>query len=158
MYDNIPPPLGAQIRRLRRAQGLTLAEAAERAETSAPTMHRYESGWDRFEIRTLRRIAAALDADLEVRLVRRSASSHPGFTAAALCHLLRPLFWDKKLAPSDLERYPGWVLERVLVFGRREQVEAARAYFGDEALAAALDRRGVDARTRNYWRLILEGE
>ena len=50
------------------------------------------------------------------------------------------------------------MLERVLVFGDRAQAQAARRFFGDEAVAASLERRGVDARTRNFWRLVLEGE
>lgn len=121
-------------------------------------MHRYETGWDRFELSTLRRIAAALEADVEVHLVRRSAATRQAPTASTLISLLDPVFWDGELKPSDLERYPGWVLERVLVFGNREQVAAARSYFGDPALADALDRRGVDPRTRNYWRLVLGDE
>ncbi|MFW6084143.1 MAG: helix-turn-helix domain-containing protein [Gemmatimonadota bacterium] len=162
MYDNkcatVVPPLSTQIRSLRSELGLTLREAAERAGTSAPTMHRYESGWDRFELPTLRRVAAALDADVEVRLVRRSGPAGEKPTRERLIAILDPLFWDRDLLPSDLEDYPGWVLERVLVYGDRRQVDAARHYFGDEALAASLDRRGMDARTRNYWRLVLEDE
>ena len=46
----------------------------------------------------------------------------------------------------------------MLVFGDRAQAQAARRYFGDEAVAASLDRHGVDARTHNFWRLVLEGE
>ena len=69
MYDNTlsapPPPIGTQIRHLRRERGLTLSDLAQLANTSAPTMHRYESGWDRFELNTLRKIAAALGAALE---------------------------------------------------------------------------------------------
>lgn len=159
MSDNntdVTPPIGAQIRELRLALGLTLQEAADRAGTSAPTMHRYESGWDRFELPTLRRVASALDADLEVRLSRRSTCGAGKPTASELLRILDSLFWDVKLRISDLGEYPGWVLERVLVFGNREQVDAARRYFGDEALLAAVDRRGVDARTRNYWHLVLE--
>ena len=73
MSDNLlvdqPAPIGQQIRRLRRGRAWTLAELARRAETSAPTLHRYENGWDRFELATLRKIATALGARLEVRLV-----------------------------------------------------------------------------------------
>ncbi len=62
-------PIGPQIRRLREGRGWTLAELARRAGTSAPTMHRYENGWDRFELATLRKIAAALHTRLEVWFV-----------------------------------------------------------------------------------------
>lgn len=156
MCDNIPAgPIGAQIRRLRTEAGLTLADLAERAGTSAPTMHRYETGWDRFEVATLRRIAEGLGASLEVRLVPRGGPrSVP--TEAELVDLLASLFWDRELDPALLERYPGWVLQRVVDFGSREQMAAARAWFGDEVLAEAIERPGVDVRSRNYWRMILE--
>jgi hypothetical protein len=72
--------------------------------------------------------------------------------------LIAPLFWDRVLQDSDLEVYRDWVLARVLMFGAEEQVRAARRYFGDEAIRRAAGRREVDARTRNYWKLILEGE
>lgn len=63
MYDKPlleqPAPIGQQIRRLRQGRGWTLAELARLAATSGPTLHRYENGWDRFELVTLRKIAAA---------------------------------------------------------------------------------------------------
>jgi len=157
MYDNKPVgPIGAQIRRLRIEQGLTQAELAERAGTSAPTMHRYETGWDRFEIATLRRIAEALGATLDVRFVRPGGPPRTVSTRAELIGLLGPVFWDAELNSDHLEQFPGWVLQRVVDFGNREQMSAARAWFGDEALAEAIERPGVDARSRNYWRMILE--
>lgn len=161
MNDNIssPQPLGAQIRRLRRERGFTLAECAKRAGTSAPTLHRYENGWDRFEQDTLRRIAAALDARLEIRLVprvARPAGKRP-VSPKALVRTLAPLFWDRDLRETDLVEYPVWVLERVLTSGNGEQVAAARDHFGDEAIRRALERRGIDPRTRGYWRLMLGG-
>ncbi len=68
---------------------------------------------------------------------------------------LSPLFWDCDLHESDLADHAGWVLERVLTSGNRDQVRAARAFFGDEAVRLAAERRGVDRRTRHFWRLIL---
>ncbi len=159
MGDNsVIAPIGAQIRRLRVAKGWTLAELAKRAGTSAPTLHRYEGGWDRFEVATLRRIARALGSYLEIRMVSEEAdrASAPGASRRQLVSLLAPLFWDRKLAPGDLDRYPGWVLRRVLAFGDRRQVAAARRFFGDDAVRAAAAHRSVDPRTRNYWRLILQ--
>ena len=152
-----PAPIGQQIRRLRQGRGWTLAELARRAMTSGPTLHRYENGWDRFELATLRKIATALGARLEVRLVPRSGKGTvgPKMPWKSLAKLLSPLFWDHDL--SDRQEHPDWVLGRVLAFGNREQVAAARSYFGDEAIRRAVERRGIDARTRNYWRLILAG-
>lgn len=154
MRDKYPAPIGHQIRRLRQDRGWTLAELASRAQTSAPTVHRYESGWDRFELATLRKIAAALGARLEVRLVPRPREE-PRPSWDALSKLLAPLFWDSDL--GDEPEHPEWLLGRVLSFGNREQVAAARRYFGDQAIRRAVERRGTDARTRGYWRVILAG-
>ncbi|MFQ5690362.1 MAG: helix-turn-helix domain-containing protein [Gemmatimonadota bacterium] len=160
MYDNYhqaPAPLaGCQIRDLRRARGWSLDELARRAGTSAPTVHRYESGWDRFELATLRKIASALGASFEVRLrpTWRTLLNEP-LGAPELVRRIAPLFWDKPLAVSDLTDHARWVLGRVLMFGEPEQVRAARRFFGDEAIADAVRARAIDARTRNYWNLIL---
>jgi transcriptional regulator with XRE-family HTH domain len=148
-----------QIRRLREERGLTLSALAQLAGTSVPTMHRYESGWNRFEVNTLRKIAAALGSDLEVRLVpavRGGPGSKPKLKE--LLRLLNPLFWDCDPGASDLEDHQAWVLGRVLMFGTEVQVSAARRYFGDEAIREALGRREIDARTRNFWNLIVGEE
>jgi transcriptional regulator with XRE-family HTH domain len=161
MDDNLsfspPPPIGAQIRRLRKERGLTLADLAQLVGTSAPTMHRYESGWDRFELNTLRKIARGLGATMEVRLVpspEPPSSVEPD--TEEMVTLLAPLFWDHKLQDADLERHPDWVLGRVLMFGSQTQARAVRRYFGDRAILRAAGRREIDSRTRNYWELILE--
>jgi transcriptional regulator with XRE-family HTH domain len=140
------------------ARGLTLAELARRVGTSAPTLHRYESGWDRFEVATLRRIAAALGARLEIRLVAPSQAVPEAPSRRELVRSFAPLFWNHRLSVSDLERHPAFVLERVLTSGSLEQVRQARAHYGDEALRKAVARRSVDPRTRAYWTLILGGK
>ncbi len=154
-----PQPLGAQIRRLRLARGFSLTELAKRAGTSAPALHRYESGWDRFGLATLRRIASALGARLEVRLTpgRQSTEDGPDLPAVDLVRLLAPLFWDKPLSAADLDAHPRWVLTRALMFGDRRQVAALRRRYGDDAVLRAARSRGVDAKTRNYWELVLRG-
>lgn len=161
MNDNFrtEPTLGQQIRALRQERGWTLAELARRAGTSGPTLHRYENGWDRFELDTLRRIGTALGARLEVRLVPAFSPRPPArsLSGAALVKRLAPLFWDHPLRESDLADHQGWVLERVLTAGNLSQVRAVRSYFGDQAVLCAAKRRGVDPRTRQYWQLILEG-
>lgn len=163
MSDNIirteATILGSRIRQLRKERGWSLAELARRTGTSAPTIHRYEGGWDRFELATLRKIAAALAVRVEVRLVspaepRRSQPHSP----RQVVRILGPLFWDRDLEEDDLLRYPEWVLERVLVFGGRREVQVAREYFGESAIRDTLKRRGVDDRTRNYWKLVLGEE
>jgi hypothetical protein len=120
-------------------------------------MHRYEGGWDRFELGTLRKIANALDAVLEVRLISSPGTRQPQTpTQLDLLSLVAPLFWDHELTRSDLEEHSEWVLGRILMFGSHHQVRAARAHFGDDAIRKTLLRREIDSRTRNYWKLILE--
>ena len=148
-------PIGSQIRRLRQARVWTLAELAKRIGTSAPTLHRYESGWDQFRMGTLRKIAAALGVSLEIRLVDRSTPTPP-IRARRLVRLLAPLFWDVRLTHELLDAHPDWALGRVLTFGDPGQVAAARQFFGDQAIRRAVVRRDVDARTRNYWTLLLQ--
>jgi transcriptional regulator with XRE-family HTH domain len=127
VHDNLDldtqAPIGFQIRALRKARGWSLAELAKRAGTSAPTLHRYESGWERFEVATLRRLAAALDAQLNVSLEPlRKGVPRPKLSTAQLASLLSPLFWDRPLQPRDIDEYPDWVLRRVLMYGNRRQV------------------------------------
>lgn len=164
MYDKTlqaaVPTIGHQIRRLREARGWTLSHLARRAGTSAPALHRYEGGWDRFELTTLRQIASALGARLEVRLVpvRRGSPVSRRPSRRTLVKSLSPLFWDRELLERDLEEYEGWVISRVLVFGNGEQAAAVRRYFGDEAILRALERRDIDSRTRNYWKQVFGGD
>ncbi|MDH3284862.1 MAG: helix-turn-helix domain-containing protein [Acidobacteriota bacterium] len=160
IYDAVPAPLGQQIRTLRRARSWTLEDLARRADTSAPTIHRYEGGWSRFELRTLRKIAAALGARLDVRLTRvdapLGAQDRTTTTKRTLRRLLAPLFWDADFRESHLDEHRDWVLGRVLMFGGREQVAAVREWFGDDAIRRAVRRRGIDEKTRNYWVTVLE--
>jgi len=151
-------PIGRRIRELRLAQGYTLADLAKRAGTSAPALHRYENGWDRFTLATLRKIADALGACLEVSLspmpsqARVSRRVQPGH----LVKTLAPLFWDTELVEEHLVQHSRWVLARVLSEGSLEQAALARRFYGDAAILEVVDHRSVDARTRNYWQTILE--
>ena len=156
MFDNKTyPQIGSEIRRLRQDRAWTLAELARRVGTSAPTLHRYESGWDQFRMDTLRKIAAALGASLEVRLVDRAPLTTP-ISARALVRRLAPLFWDARLSVELLDAHPEWVVGRVLTFGQPAQVAGAHQFFGDDAIRRAIRRRDVDARTRNYWNVLLQ--
>jgi transcriptional regulator with XRE-family HTH domain len=157
MSDNLSTPLiGSQIRKLRKIRGLTLQELSHRAGTSAPTLHRYENGWDRFEIATLRRIANALGAHLEVRLVAddsRQVVVRPD--RRNMLKLLTPLFWDKPLSAADLAEHASWVIGRVVMYGNLDQMLATRRYYGDDLIRDAIVQRGIDSRTRGYWEIML---
>ena len=106
-------------------------------------------------MRTLERVARALDAGLEVRFVRAAIEPAAQHTAQEVVEVLAPLFWDRELRVSDLSEHPAWVLGRVLMYGQYDQVRVGRSFFGDDAIATAIERREVDARTRNYWRLVM---
>lgn len=107
---------------------------------------------------TLRKIAAALGARLEIRLVKEETTSRLEKAAPdKLVRILENLFWDKKLSVKDIRNFPGWVLSRVLMFGDIKQVGAARRYYGDTALKETLALKGIDGKTRNYWKLMLKG-
>jgi hypothetical protein len=85
----------------------------------------------------------------------RGGAGRKRVSPASLIRTLAPLYWDRDLREADLSRHAGWVLERVLTSGDLVQVLAARRFFGDDAVRDAAERRGVDKRTRAYWRLIL---
>lgn len=66
-----------QIVRLREARGLTQQQLAERVGTTQQTISRLESaGYHRHSLRTLERIAEALDAELVVAMVPREELRH----------------------------------------------------------------------------------
>jgi len=76
--------ISQQLRRRRKALGLSLSEVARRADTSPATLSRYENGWTRFETYTLRKLAAALESTLRVEFVSLLPSS-ARTSPAALC-------------------------------------------------------------------------
>lgn len=143
--------------RLRVRNELSLSQLAEAAGTSASAIHRYESGWDRFELRTLRRLARALHAHLEIRLEPRHDGNDPD-GIEDLSARMAPLFWDVDLTPRHLIEHPQWVLRRVLAFGDIQQNRWARRFFGDEAVAIAARHRGLDPRVRRFWEVVLSAE
>ncbi len=159
--ENAIAPIGAQIRALRESRNLTLKELAEAVGTSAPAMHRYEGHWEGYTVRTLKRIAAALHADLEVRLRPRSPQ-HPVVgstgrpTTREFLTRLSNLFWDVDLSAEHLSGNIDWILTRVLNEGSLPQVRMALAYFGPGPFTAVLDRRGLTLRARSFV-LVLTG-
>ncbi len=150
------PLVGPRLRALRRRNRLSLKELAEKIGSSVSAIHRYESGWGRFELRTLQRLAAALDARLDIRLEPLHPESSDGRASPAqLVRTLRSLFWDVELKPEHLDDNPQWVLRRVLRFGDWHAVRQARMHFGDDAVRDAAAHRSMDARTRRLWQVIL---
>jgi transcriptional regulator with XRE-family HTH domain len=155
-YSDPPSaPLGPTLRQLRKTRGLSLKQLADQVGTSESAIHRYESGWDRFEVRTLRRLAEALDAQLEIRLEPRVGVDDPR-DGRDLVDRIASLFWDVELEERHLAENPQWVLRRVLEFGGLEQNRWVRRHFGDEAVALAARHRSMNPRVSRFWELVLQ--
>ena len=59
--------IGEQLSRLRQEAGLTQAQVAQRAKTTASAISRYENAeYDRYELRTLQRIVRACGGRLDI--------------------------------------------------------------------------------------------
>lgn len=161
---NHTAPIGFQIRTIRKQRGLTLKELAKKAGTSAPTMHRYEGNWEGFSLPTLRKIAHALNAELEIRLIsREELVEFPLNSQGKPNHLevyrkIRNLFWDRKLVPADLDNHPHWILRRILTEGYIDQVRAAVPYYGYSLVSDVIEGRGIDPKTKSFWQNILKGK
>ncbi len=136
---------------------------ADRAGTSAPTMHRYESGYEGYSFSTLKKIAEALDSDLEIRFQPRSRSQPSGERPAKkpdrkrLFESVHSLFWDRDISASDLDDFPVWALRRILMEGSLTQARLAVAYYGTERMVEVIRSRGIDDKTRAFWENQLRG-
>ena len=151
--------LSEQLKSRRRRAGLSLSEAARRAGTSASTLSRYENGWDRFEVYTLRKLATALGCRLTIRLDPIAGPREHASRAEAV-HRLGRLFWDHPLCDHDLDEHPVWVLERVLEYGSLEDVRILMGVMGRERfLDGVCKARLSSPKTRRFWEkmLALEG-
>jgi transcriptional regulator with XRE-family HTH domain len=152
--------LSRQLRKERLAAGLTLSQLARRVHTSAATLSRYENGWGRFEVYTLRKLATALGCRLRIRLEprKRPGEDAPPSHAEGFQNLKR-LFWDHDLREADLEAHPVWILERVLEYGSLADVQFLIRRMGRRTfLEGVREARMPTARTRSFWLEMLEME
>ena len=161
MYDNSmssPHEISRQLRERRHQLGLSLTQLARRADTSAPTLSRYENGWSRFEVTTLQKLATALGCELIIRLEPKNAQRNQP-TRTEVVERLDRLFWDTRLEPSHLVENTLWVIERVLEFGNLDDVRILIAHLGrDEFSCLVGGARLESVRTRAFWRQMLEKE
>lgn len=67
---------GYQVARLRIQRGLTQTQLAEKVGTRQPSIARLENGSAKPSVSFLNRIAAALDAKIEVRLIAESKAEY----------------------------------------------------------------------------------
>ena len=72
-YEALEPAY--QIARLRILRGLTQEQLAEKVGTKQPSIARLESGRSTPSLDFLQRVAEALDAQVEIRIVPRSTGS-----------------------------------------------------------------------------------
>lgn len=150
--------LSKQLAERRSELGLSLSQLARRADTSAATLSRYESGWTRFEVYTLHKLATALGCRLVIRLepkARRSQSVSP----SEVVRQLERLFWDQDLSVQQLRLYPSWVIRRVLEYGSLKDVQVLMQWLGrDEFLRLVSELRFETEKTRVFWRQMLGRE
>lgn len=157
IYDN-SMDLSQQLKHYRLLRGLSLAQAARRADTSAATLCRYENGWQRFELYTLRKLAGALGCRLKVELVPIESDRHDAARRFAFRRLGR-LFWDRRLRKRDLEDYPLWVIERVLEYGSLQDVRCLVEMMGKETFLQRVALiRFKSAKTQSFWLEMLKRE
>ena len=150
--------MSLQLRARRKALGLSLSQLARRSNTSAATLSRYENGWSRFEIYTLRKLATALGCSLEVRLVPRPRRRQRP-RATEVVERISRLFWDRPLEPVHLTENTLWVVERVLEYGNLGDLSSLVALLGrKEFLEHVSEARLSSERTRTFWEHVLRRE
>jgi transcriptional regulator with XRE-family HTH domain len=146
------------LRARRRELGLSLSALAKRADTSPATLSRYENGWNRFEIYTLKKLASALGCKVKITFEPAGADAVNPSRAAAVRRLHR-LFWDRELKTTDLDRHPRWVAERVLEYGALADVRTLIALYGRaEFLEIVSGARLQSSKTRRFWLAMLKKE
>ncbi|NQU38931.1 MAG: helix-turn-helix transcriptional regulator [Lentisphaerae bacterium] len=150
--------LSELLRQSRLRQGLSLSQLARRADTSAATLSRYENGWQRFEVQTLRKIARALGCRLKIALEPVTTPAEIPDRAMITSQLKR-LFWDRPLASSDIDEFPRWVVQRVLEMGTLQDVQMLIAYMQKSRFLEVVSLiEFASARTESFWLLMLKKE
>ncbi len=150
--------LSDKIKKRRLEAGLSLTQLARRVNTSSAALSRYENGWQRFEIYTLRKIATALGCRLVVELLPLEAHSSAVRETSDFKDLQR-LFWDCPLTEQVLNEYPLWVVERILEFGALKDVRYLVQRMGRRQFLEGVGRIHFKSpKTRNFWNSILQRE
>jgi len=145
--------LSSLLRSRRESLGLTLAQVARRAGTSVPALCRYEKGWARFEISTLRKLAASLSCRLNIELV--PVPQPVGLKVDRGIKRLRRLFWDRSLSADDLERHSRWVVGRIVEYGDIADVRFLAGVMGVKRFLELTESvRFSSRRAARFWELI----
>ena len=148
--------IGAELRALRLAAGVSVVEAARRAAVSRSALHRWESGGSAPERAALDRLLTGLDAEPrerarlltaqnplraapELNSTPLGAPAHPGL-------ILKTLRTRKRLSQTDLARIVGTTQGTVAKW------EAGSRMPGGELLARALKALGASAAEAGWLR------
>lgn len=124
----MPHDISAKLKTLRVKRGLTLDAASRLTGTSPAALHRYENGWERFDIRTLEKIAQGLGGELRVDFKLKRGPRKPR-SLREIYGALKPLFWDSPVPRARMKEHADWLTLRVLEFGNLDQVQALLALF-----------------------------
>ncbi len=160
IYDNNmkQTSISAILRRMRLKRKFSLAEAAQRAGTSAPTFCRYESQYRRFEIQTLEKLASALDCRLIVEFepLEDVWTSPDG---KQVRKRLSRLFWDHPLRLDDLHQRLPYVMKRALEYGNLDDVQGLVSVLGRRKFLEEVSRvRFNSKRTATFWAAMMKKE
>jgi transcriptional regulator with XRE-family HTH domain len=150
--------LSLALKQRRLQLGLTLSQVARRVRTSPAAISRYESGWHRFELYTLQKLASALGCRLRIGLDPVNPRMPAASTRSSLKRLGR-LFWDTPLRQEDLHLHPRWVVRRVLETGALEDVRMLVGLLGkDRVLSEAASIPFRSMKTAGFWKSMRELE
>lgn len=151
--------ISEKLRECRRECGFSLSELARLADTSPATLSRYENGWTRFEVSTLRKLALALDCRLKIEFVPSEERNRARMTESEVIDSLKRLFWDSDFNSEMLDKYPVWAVERVLESGQLEDVHSLQILMGrDLFLESVLKSTRLSPKTSAFWNGILKKE
>ncbi len=162
MYDNSMMnelSISNKLKERRRESGFSLSELARLADTSPATLSRYENGWTRFEVATLRKLASALNCRLKIEFVPAEEYDRTRISKPEVIDDLKRLFWDSDFNPETLDRYPVWAVERVLESGQLKDIHSLQILMGrDLFLESVLKSTRLSPKTRAFWNSILKKE
>ncbi len=151
--------ISEKLRNRRLERGLSLTELARLADTSPATLSRYENGWTRFEVATLRKLAMALGCRLSIEFVPSEVSNSAEIIESEVIDGLKRLFWDSDFNSEILSKHPVWAVERVLDSGQLEDVHALQILMGrDMFLESVLKTTRLSPKTKVFWNNILKKE
>ncbi len=150
--------MSGMLKERRLELGLSLSQLSCRTNTSPATLSRYENGWSRFEIYTLRKLASALGCRLCVKLEPLADTAGQESTDTVVKQL-KYLFWDKPLLERDFDEFPLWVIKRVLEYGTLSNVQILIRMMGKNEILKSVSKIKFSSMiTKRFWQEILDKE